>query len=115
MLKVSKYQLIPTISQITFRTESRQLVQITKDNITDELVSLAEKAGKGHCFQLVAEAKNQKKSQSTPQLNPALSILNEVKIEESDSLPAQENKRESSETPVVSKKKKSGRPPKSKE
>jgi hypothetical protein len=112
MLKVSKYQFIPTVSQITFRTESSQLVQITKDNITDELVALAEKAGRGHCFQLVAESKNQKKSQSTPQLNPALSILNEVKIEESDLLPAQGNKRESSETPA---KKKSGRPPKSKE
>jgi len=112
MLKVSKYQFIPTVSQITFRTESRQLVQITKDNITDELVALAVSAGKEHCFQLVAEAKNQKKNQLVPQLNPALSILNEVKIDENDSLPAQENKRESSETPA---KKKSGRPPKSKE
>lgn len=112
MLKVSKYQFIPTVSQITFRTESRQLVQITKDNITDELVALAQKADKGHCFQLVSDVKNQKKSQSMPLLNPALSILNEVKIDENDSLPAQENKRESSETPA---KKKSGRPPKSKE
>lgn len=111
MLKVSKYQFIPTVSQITFRTGSRQLVQITKDNITDELVALAVQAGKEHCFQLVAEAKNQKKNQSVPQLNPALSILNEVKIDGNDSLPAQENKRESSETPA---KKKSGRPPKSK-
>lgn len=112
MYKVSKYQFIPTVSQITFRTESSQLVQINKDNITDELVALAEKAGRGHCFQLVAESKNQKKSQSKPLLNPALSILNEVKIDESDLLPVQENKRESFGTPV---KKKSGRPPKSKE
>ena len=112
MYKVSKYQFIPTISQITFRTESRQLVQITKENITDELVELAKKAGKEHCFQLVTDVKNQKKSQLIPQLNPALSILNEVKIDETDSLPAQPNKRESSETPV---KKKAGRPPKSKE
>ena len=112
MLKVSKYQFIPTISNLVFRTESRQLVQITKDNITDELVELAKVAGKEHCFQLVSESKNQKKSQSAPLLNPALSILNEVKIDESDLLPVQENKRESLETPA---KKKAGRPPKSKE
>lgn len=106
---ISQYKFKDGISQITFKTESGQRVLITEDNISDELVKLAEINGRGHCFvKLSGEKKNAKQLNS--QLQDVLLTLNEVPTVEQDLLPVVENKRE-----TVSTQKKRGRKPKSKE
>ena len=110
-LKISKYKLRKDLTKVTFRTETRNLVTITNDNITDELVALAHKNALDHCFVLTSgEKKNI--SPSTTQSLESLSILNEVQTGENDSLTAQPNKRE---TALESPPKKKGRPAKSKD
>ncbi len=111
-MKISKYELKKGLKQVVFRASNRQLVSVTNDNITDELVALAQEYGKGHNF---VEVTLQKKSlnQLRNQLQPVLSTLNEVKIEEKSSLPVQPNKRVESLQPEA--KAKRGRKPKSKE
>ncbi len=110
-LKISKYKLRKDLNKITFRTETRNLVTITNDNITDELVALAIKNNYEHCFVVVSgEKKNI--SPSTTQSLESLSILNEVQTGENDSLTAQPNKRE---TVLELPQKKRGRPAKSKD
>jgi len=110
-LKISKYKLRKDLNKITFRTETRNLVTITNDNITDELVALAIKNNYEHCFVVVSgEKKNI--SPSTTQSLEYLSILNEVQTGENDSLTAQPNKRE---TVLELPQKKRGRPAKSKD
>jgi len=111
-LKISKYKLRKDLQKVTFRTESRNLVTITNDNITDELVELAFKCALEHCFVLTTGEKKST-SQSTRQLPESLSILNEVPTAEKDLLTAQPNKREI--VSEVAPPKKKGRPAKSKE
>ena len=110
-LKISKYKLRKDLTKVTFRTETRNLVTITNDNITDELVALAHKNALDHCFVLTSGEKKSI-SQSTRPLPESLSILNEVQTGENDSLTAQPNKRE---TALESPPKKKGRPAKSKD
>jgi len=111
-LKISKYKLVKGIGSVTFRSKSGNIVKITEDNITDELVQLAIEHDKEHCFVLITgEKKNISPSKS--QFPQSLSTLTEVKIDENDSLPAQPNKRV-----IVSEEKpkgKRGRKPKSKD
>lgn len=109
-MKISQYKLKDGISQITFKTTSGTRVLINNDNITDQLVALAEQNGRGHCFvKLSGEKKNAK--QLTYPLQDAISTLTEVPTAKQDSLPAVENKR----VDVSQEKKKRGRKPKSKE
>lgn len=111
-LKISKYKLVKGIGSVTFRSKSGNIVKITDDNITDELVQLAIEHDKEHCFVLITgEKKNINPSKS--QFPQSLSTLTEVKTDENDSLPAQPNKRV-----IVSEEKpkgKRGRKPKSKD
>jgi len=111
-LKISKYKLRKDLQKVTFRTESRNLVTITNDNITDELVALAFKCALEHCFVLTAGEKKSI-SQSTLQSLESLSTLNEVPTVEKDLLTAQPNKRETALEVAPPKKK--GRPAKLKE
>lgn len=111
-LKISKYKLRKDLQKVTFRTESRNLVTITNDNITDELVALAHKCALEHCFVLTAGEKKSI-SQSTLQSLESLSTLNEVPTVEKDLLTAQPNKRETALEVAPPKKK--GRPAKLKE
>lgn len=111
-LKISKYKLKKDLQKVTFRTESRNLVTITNDNITDELVALAHKCALEHCFVLTAGEKKSI-SQSTLQSLESLSTLNEVPTVEKDLLTAQPNKRETALEVAPPKKK--GRPAKLKE
>ena len=111
-LKISKYKLRKDLTKVTFRTETRNLVTITNDNITDELVALAHKNALEHCFVLTSGEKKSI-SQSTRQLPESLSTLNEVPTVEKDLLTAQPNKREA--VSDVVEKKKRGAKPKSKE
>ena len=111
-LKISKYKLRKDLTKVTFRTETRNLVTITNDNITDELVALANKNALEHCFVLTTD-KKKSISQSTLQSLESLSILNEVPTVEKDLLTAQPNKRET--VSEVAPPKKKGRPAKSKE
>jgi hypothetical protein len=109
MLKISKYKLKSNISQVVFRDASRNLISITNDNITDELVKIATIHGKGHCFEELKEVKKNV-SQSAYPSQPVTSILNAVQTVESD-LPGVPNKRLDASTEV----KKRGRKPKLKE
>lgn len=111
-LKISKYKLRKDLTKVTFRTETRNLVTITNDNITDELVALAHKNALDHCFVLTSGEKKSI-SQSTRPLPESLSTLNEVQTVEKDLLTAQPNKR-GIVSDVVEKKKR-GPKPKSKE
>lgn len=111
-LKISKYKLRKDLQKVTFRTESRNLVTITNDNITDELVALAHKCALEHCFVLTTGEKKSI-SQSTRQSLESLSTLNEVPTVEKDLLTAQPNKRETALEVAPPKKK--GRPAKLKE
>lgn len=111
-LKISKYKLRKDLQKVTFRTETRNLVTITNDNITDELVALAHKCALEHCFVLTTGEKKSI-SQSTRQSLGSLSTLNEVPTVEKDLLTAQPNKRET--VSEVAPPKKKGRPAKSKE
>jgi len=111
-LKISKYKLRKDLQKVTFRTETRNLVTITNDNITDELVALAFKCALEHCFVLTAGEKKSI-SQSTLQSLESLSTLNEVPTVEKDLLTAQPNKRETALEVAPPKKK--GRPAKLKE
>lgn len=111
-LKISKYKLRKDLTKVTFRTETRNLVTITNDNITDELVALANKNALEHCFVLTTGEKKSI-SQSTLQSLESLSTLNEVPTAEKDLLTAQPNKRET--VSEVVEKKKRGPKPKSKE
>lgn len=110
MLKISKYKLKDGISQVVFRDGSRNLISITKDNISDELVKIAIANGKENCFVELSDVKKNLNLQSY-QSQPAISTLTEVPSVESD-LPKVPNKRqEVVSTPT----KKRGRPAKSKE
>lgn len=111
-LKISKYKLRKDLQKVTFRTETRNLVTITNDNITDELVALANKNALEHCFVLTTGEKKSI-SQSTLQSLESLSTLNEVPTVEKDLLTAQPNKRETALEVAPPKKK--GRPAKLKE
>ncbi len=111
-LKISKYKLRKDLTKVTFRTETRNLVTITNDNITDELVALAHKNALEHCFVLTSGEKKSI-SQSTRPLPESLSTLNEVPTAEKDLLTAQPNKRET--VLEVTPPKKKGRPAKSKD
>jgi len=110
-LKISKYKLRKDLTKVTFRTETRNLVTITNDNITDELVALAHKNALEHCF-VITSGEKKSISQSTRPLPESLSTLNEVPTVEKDLLTAQQNKREAA---LVTPPKKKGRPAKSKE
>lgn len=107
---ISKYKLKDSIGELVFRDANRNIITITKDNISDSKVEIAKANGKGNCF-IELEAVKKKDSQLNTQLTDSLLTLNEVPTDESDSLPAQPNKRAVSEPT----KKKVGRPPKSKE
>ena len=111
-LKISKYKLRKDLTKVTFRTETRNLVTITNDNITDELVALANKNALEHCFVLTTGEKKSI-SQSTRQSLESLSTLNEVPTVEKDLL-TQPNKRETV-LEVVEKKKRGRGKAKSKE
>jgi len=111
-LKISKYKLRKDLTKVIFRTDSRNLVTITDDNITDELVELAIKNDYGHCFVLTTGEKKSI-SQSTRQSLESLSTLNEVQTVEKDLLTAQPNKRVT--VSEIVEKKKRGPKPKSKE
>ena len=108
MYKVSKWKFKAGYSQVIFRTPSRNIVSINQDNITDELVKIAQDNDRGHLFEEIKDVKKKVDQLNTQSLH-SLSTLNEVEIDEKDSLPVQPNKRG-----VLVTKKKVGRPPKSK-
>lgn len=110
MLKISKYKLKDGISQVVFRDGSRNIISITKDNISDELVKIAIANGKENCFVELSDVKKNL-NQSGYQSQPATSTLTEVPTESND-LPEVPNKRQEA---VSTEAKKRGRPAKSKE
>jgi hypothetical protein len=109
--KLCKWQLKDGLSEIVFKNDKGTRLLINEDNINDELVKMATDKGKGHCF-VERKIVELKKKQFQHQYTPVTSTLNEVPTEESDSLPAVENKRVDS---LQVEKKKKGRPAKSKE
>jgi hypothetical protein len=120
MLKISKYEFRKGTSSITFRPSPDSTpITINADNITDELVALATKCGKGHVFVELAIDKK-KVNLSNSQLQDATSTSKEVKIEEEVLSVVQEIKQEHLseadviQVPKVNEPKKKGRPAKSK-
>jgi hypothetical protein len=109
-MKISQYKLKDGIGQITFKTTSGTRVLINNDNITDQLVALAEQHGRGHCFVKLSGEKKNAKPLTYP-LQDVISTLTEVPTVKQDLLPVVENKRDA----VLPEKKKRGRKPKSKE
>jgi hypothetical protein len=107
-----KFKLKKDVGSIVFRAGT-QIVSITKETqISEELYNLCCKFGKSHCFDIMGEEKEQKKSLSTSQFPASLSTLNEVSTDESD-LPLVPNKR--LEDASIPQPKKRGRPFKSKD
>jgi hypothetical protein len=104
----SKYKL-KGVSQLVFRDANRNLISITKDNITDDLAEIAIANGKAHCFEVLSEIKKNVNLKLSP-LPPVTSILTEVPKEGSDLKEAQPVQEE-----VSTEVKKRGRPAKSKE
>ena len=104
----SKYKL-KGVSQLVFRDANRNLISITKDNITDDLAEIAIANGKAHCFEVLSEIK--KNVNPLPlKLQPVTSTLTEAPKGESDLKEAQPPQVE-----VSTEVKKRGRPAKSKE
>jgi hypothetical protein len=116
MIKLSKYELKKGLSSVTFRPNAGAApVTINNNNITDSLVELAIKAGKGHCFVSLLDDKK-KEFQKNFQSQPVTSTLTERQIEKDVLNEVQKIKEEHlSEAVIQQEKPKRGRPAKSKE
>jgi hypothetical protein len=97
------------VSQLVFRDANRNLISITKDNITDDLAEIAIANGKAHCFEVLSEIKKNVNLKASP-LPPVTLTLTEAPKGESDLKEAQPEQAE-----VSTEVKKRGRPAKSKE
>lgn len=104
---ISKYKL-KGVSQLVFRDANRNIISITKDNISDDLVQIAIANGKAHCFEELTETKKNVNLKASP-LQPVTLTLTEVSKDVSDLKEVQPVQTVSTET------KKRGRPAKSKE
>lgn len=100
---ITKYKL-KGVSQLVFRDANRNIISITKDNITDDLVQIAIANGKAHCFEELTETKKNV-SPVKLQLQPVTSTLTEAPKEKPVSLIPKE-----STQPVVSAPKVKGKP-----
>lgn len=91
-MKLCNYKMVNGKGSVVFRYNG-SMVSVNSNNLTDELAELAIKAGYSHCFEKQNFVKKNEK-QLNSQLPESLSTLNEVSTEETESLPAVENKRE---------------------
>lgn len=99
----SKYKLKSNISQVVFRDSSRNLISITKDNITDDLVKIAIANGKEHCFEELTETKKN--------ANPVKLLLQPVTSTSTEAPKGENDLKEVPQAPAALEVKKRGRKP----